>query len=99
MLNASCSSCATAVCNDDPFCCDTEWDNTCIDGADALCGGICYGGTSCAHDECAQGVALNANCSNCAWAVCDFDSFCCDTEWDSYCVDAAGEEPYCNYCN
>jgi hypothetical protein len=98
MLDASCSSCATAVCNDDPYCCNTEWDNTCIDGADALCGGICYGGSGCAHDECVEGVALNASCSACAQAVCAVDSFCCDDEWDVYCVDTAEQEADCNYC-
>lgn len=32
-LVSSCSPCATKVCADDPFCCSTEWDSWCVDGA------------------------------------------------------------------
>lgn len=97
-LEPSCSACVADVCNADPYCCDTAWDNTCIDGVNDLCGGICGGGSSCAHDECVEGAALNPSCSACAQAVCDGDSFCCATEWDSYCVDDAYTLPECNYC-
>ena len=40
-LNASCSSCATDVCNQDSYCCNYAWDSICTDMADSLCGG-CY---------------------------------------------------------
>jgi hypothetical protein len=30
-------ACCQAVCTEDPFCCDTNWDQTCVDDAAALC--------------------------------------------------------------
>ncbi len=45
--------------------------------------------TTCGHDVCQLGGALQSGCSPCATVVCDNDSFCCTTEWDSACVDAA----------
>ena len=45
--------------------------------------------TTCSHDVCDLGGPLQSSCSPCATVVCDSDSFCCTTEWDSACVDAA----------
>jgi hypothetical protein len=33
--------CCAAVCLDDPFCCDVEWDQTCADEAAEICPGLC----------------------------------------------------------
>lgn len=44
------------------------------------------GGSSCAHDPCAVGVALDDGCSACVSAICDADSFCCAGTWDDICV-------------
>jgi hypothetical protein len=41
-------ACTAAVCADDPFCCDVEWDQICADAAFILCPVLC-GGT-CAAD-------------------------------------------------
>lgn len=51
---------------------------------------------SCAHSECEEGVALEASCSECAFQVCEGDEFCCSTEWDVYCTEAAAAVPACN---
>jgi hypothetical protein len=51
------------------------------------CNPFCAGG--CAHSECDTGPPLDSTCSACAAAICAADSFCCDTDWDSLCVDAA----------
>ena len=40
----------------------------------------------CAHPLTQQGLALNASCSSCVTTVCNTDSFCCNSEWDEYCV-------------
>ncbi len=93
-LEADCSSCVSDVCDYDPFCCASSWDGTCIDEADEICGGICGGGGGgfgCAHDECVQGGPLEYGCSDCATAVCDYDSVCCDSTWDDVCVDEASQ--------
>jgi hypothetical protein len=89
-LDPACDTCVTDVCNIDSFCCEVEWDQLCIDLAVATCGIDCGGGT-CEHDLCDVGGPLDPACDPCAGAVCDFDSFCCETEWDSVCVGEAEE--------
>lgn len=46
----------------------------------------CPGSTTCAHDVCTQGEALDPNCHACVAAVCAADPICCDTQWDGICV-------------
>lgn len=53
-------------------------------------------GSTCVHDECAEGEALEASCSPCATAVCAQDNWCCDTEWDNLCVDIAASKADCS---
>jgi titin len=50
------------------------------------------GGTAsnCAHDKCDPGPAdlpLVATCDPCVNEVCAADPYCCDTDWDSFCVE------------
>jgi hypothetical protein len=93
-LFSGCSSCAATVCNEDSFCCSTEWDDVCVDEAEYYCGKSCGGGgSSCTHDECVSGAALANGCSSCVSTVCGIDSYCCSTSWDSTCVGEA--EDYC----
>jgi hypothetical protein len=94
-LNSDCSSCASVVCNIDPYCCSTNWDDTCIQEAAQYCNKCESSGSgSCAHDVCATGGALTPSCSACSSAVCNADSYCCNNTWDDQCVDEA--EYYCN---
>jgi hypothetical protein len=95
-LSTSCSNCTKAVCGYDPYCCSNSWDQTCVNEAmkDAACSTACSGG--CAHDECSTGGPLSKTCSACATAVCNADSFCCSTNWDSLCVDAAKKTAGCS---
>ncbi len=37
-LEAECNTCATTVCQQDPYCCDTAWDDLCVDLAQQQCG-------------------------------------------------------------
>jgi len=101
-LNAGCDQCVKAVCDADPYCCNTYWDSLCVGGAENLCGS-CQDSTTpdpqpalCAHSECEQGVKLAVDCSDCANDVCTADPYCCNTEWDSLCVDQA--EDLCPKC-
>jgi hypothetical protein len=48
-------------------------------------------GSMCAHSECVTGDPLANDCSSCATAVCNNDSFCCNTAWDSNCVKETGQ--------
>jgi len=43
-------------------------------------------GTSCAHSKCEIGDVVDPICDTCVAAVCAYDSYCCDTMWDSLCV-------------
>jgi hypothetical protein len=43
-------------------------------------------GTSCGHSKCEVGAVVDPVCDTCVAAVCDYDSYCCDTMWDSLCV-------------
>ena len=43
-------------------------------------------GTSCEHSKCEIGDVVDPICDTCVGAVCAFDSYCCDTMWDSLCV-------------
>ncbi len=80
------TDCCETVCAGDAFCCDTEWDNLCVEDAFLLCGncggldaGSCYvaNGTPGCSDE------------DCCTLVCADDPFCCNTQWDSLCAGSA----------
>lgn len=43
-LESTCGGCATAVCAEDEYCCDVEWDDVCVDEAKAICSLDCGGG-------------------------------------------------------
>ncbi|HWB74174.1 MAG TPA: hypothetical protein VG755_04445, partial [Nannocystaceae bacterium] len=93
-LDETCSSCTSAVCSADPFCCQTEWDDVCVGEVATECGEDCGGGGGgCIHDECEQGGPLTSACSSCADTVCGVDDFCCTTDWDATCVQEADD--YC----
>jgi hypothetical protein len=82
-LDPGCDTCVAAVCEVDDFCCTVFWDRVCVQEAEALCGVSCQG---CAHDACAVGEPLAADCDPCVQQVCDGDPYCCTTAWDSRCV-------------
>ncbi|MCA9291071.1 MAG: hypothetical protein KDA25_08080, partial [Phycisphaerales bacterium] len=82
--------CCQTVCAVDPFCCDTEWDQICADEAADLCGG--GGGDACGKGAGPCGQANGTpGCDDiaCCELICSQDPFCCDTEWDQICADAA----------
>lgn len=80
------------ICDQDPYCCNNDWDNICVDevfdiGNSKVC--AASQGT-CAHTLCVIGVALAANCDasfgDCVDQICAVDSYCCNNNWDSVCV-------------
>jgi hypothetical protein len=52
---------------------------------------VASGGTlevrSCGHSLCTTGPHFEAACHDCVASICAVDSFCCEEEWDSLCVD------------
>jgi hypothetical protein len=69
--------CCATVCGVDPFCCDKEWDQICVDQANDFCAqcgdtaSSCYGehaGTGCADESCCALVtAADGGCGNVSW--------------------------------
>jgi len=51
----------------------------------------------CVHDVCAAGTFMKRGCDACVTKICGVDPFCCDTSWDSLCVDQA--KSGCGKCN
>lgn len=93
-------ACADATCALDSFCCDTQWDQTCVDVAAstsececAPIGGSEGGGTG---DCCEPHESTGCEDQACEDAICDLDPFCCDDQWDDVCTDAAFEDGACD---
>jgi len=83
-----CSShlCCQVVCAADPFCCSDSWDNFCVSTANqicATCGG--EGAGPCYYETTTPSCGDPACCE----AVCAADPFCCENNWDQYCVRGA----------
>ena len=99
--NGGCSdaACCSAVCANDPACCDTGWDSTCVfeselycaSGPPVQCGLPTQG--SCTIQHGTPGCN-NAPCCN---TVCSLDPSCCTGPWDQICVEIAIS--YCNGCS
>jgi hypothetical protein len=87
-LDPACDPCATTVCAEDSFCCESEWDDVCVGEAEQLCGLDC-GIEDCSHDLCSVGEPLAPTCDPCVEAVCASNAECCTTSWDQECVDQA----------
>ncbi len=84
--------CCEAICAADPFCCEVEWDGICADAANEQCGG--GGDPACGEGAGPCGEPNGTpGCDdvNCCETVCANDPFCCDTEWDQICADAAAK--------
>jgi hypothetical protein len=79
-------ACCNEVCTLSPDCCDSTWDQFCVDVATKLCADIpCpdQGGCFDVHDGTG---CIDESCCN---FTCLFDPFCCVGQWDSWCVDQA----------
>ena len=82
------AACCSAVCAVDPFCCSVQWDSICANEAVSLCNGCGSPGSGSCF---AAHPTLGCDIGSCCTTVCNADSFCCQTEWDSICVDEAIE--------
>ena len=72
------STCCDLVCDDDDYCCNVEWDSSCVDSAWALCGGPTNFGACCVEGNC-TGTVMEAECDgiwfqgmNCSMINCEF---------------------------
>jgi hypothetical protein len=78
----------------------------CAGGASEGIGGEGQGGSSssggaeppapeCPHDACETGAAMSPECDACIAEVCATDSFCCEGNYDAFCVEIAASVPAC----
>ena len=101
-LVATCDPCVQKICAADSFCCSTSWDSVCVGEVKSVCGQTCggtdagtdagndAGGSTCSHSECSTGAKLVKTCDACVTKICNADSFCCNSTWDSICVSEVG---------
>jgi hypothetical protein len=84
------AACCKTVCAADPFCCKVEWDEVCAQSALEVCGVCGIGcGVPTAGSCCTPHATPSCADALCCEAICSLDGFCCDTEWDQLCADAA----------
>lgn len=89
-------ACESLICAADPFCCDTEWDQICADAAITNCK-VCDGTPPPPPSDCCSANGTpGCDDPDCQTLICNADPFCCDTEWDGLCADAANDN--CAVC-
>jgi hypothetical protein len=76
-------ACCDAVCAVDSYCCNNHWDAFCVTESNDLCNSC----GSALTGSCFQTHA-KPHCDNdaCCDTICAFDTYCCNTQWDSICV-------------
>ena len=82
------ADCCQSVCEADPFCCLTNWDDVCGDAVPGTCGVLqaCVG----ARGTCdAEHDSPACNIESCCVFVCEADPLCCTDRWDEICVESA----------
>ncbi|MCH9682652.1 MAG: hypothetical protein K0V04_14550 [Deltaproteobacteria bacterium] len=87
------------VCALDAFCCSTQWDGICVDGAVNNCMLDCGGGMMPPvgmGDCCAANGSPGCELADVESCVCGVDPFCCSVDWDGLCVDVANND--CGGC-
>jgi subtilisin family serine protease len=93
-LGSGCDTCTASICDLDPYCCDTYWDNICVNEVQSICGSLTCAASqgTCGHTLCTTGATLTSGCdtppaeSSCVTSICAVDPYCCNTYWDGICV-------------
>ena len=96
------TACCDAVCGQDAFCCDVEWDGSCAAfvcdlctieccECDPECNSPCPGEGDC----CAANGSPGCDDATCCQQVCALDAFCCERQWDGICAGIATNVPAC----
>lgn len=90
------TQCCTQVCAQDAFCCQVEWDSTCVQLTYEFnsCGCKLECGDPCAYTCCEAHFGPACNDAACCTIVCASDQYCCDVSWDSVCASMAREHCY-----
>lgn len=78
--------CCETVCLIDPACCSIAWDAQCAERAVQLC---LECGSALAGSCCLPRLTPYCDDSTCCDLVCQYDPFCCSSQWDGLCVTIA----------
>lgn len=91
--NGGCSdaACCASVCEIRPSCCDTEWDQTCVELAEASCAELCQSVCPGPGDCCTVHESSGCNDAECCNVVCQAEPFCCFLGWGLDCISAADD--------
>jgi len=85
--------CCEVVCDQNPYCCEVQWDLSCALSAADLCVSIqCICGAPDAGDCFAPHAGIGCSDQQCCDRVCSIDAFCCAVSWDESCVRTVGFE-------
>ncbi|KAJ3324261.1 hypothetical protein HDV06_000300 [Boothiomyces sp. JEL0866] len=92
-LSQGCNACVDQILAADSYCSTSQWDQTCVDEVQSVCGlGDCQATTNtpvttgCKHDICVTGAFLKKGCNACADQVIASDSYCGKKSWNARCV-------------
>ncbi len=91
--------CVAAICEARPSCCaagSAGWDATCVGMVKSVCDAFCdVRPTPCEHHFCSKGSALTCT-DPCVLAVCAQEPACCETYWDTRCVELTTTTSECS---
>lgn len=82
---------AALVCAEDPYCCTTDWDTTCVRET------LCVQSTGAPATNTAG--TCDATYASCVAQICAVDSYCCNVNWDSVCEGRLPNHPQCSVIN
>jgi Zn-dependent metalloprotease len=91
-LQADDSSSVAAICAADSYCCNNNWDSICVGEARTIANSLACPESqgTCGHGICTTGGPLASGCDSgkaaCVASICAVDPFCCNNNWDVYCV-------------
>lgn len=81
--------CCRTVCDLFPECCESMWDDLCVEAAEILCGDappLC----ELAFGACDRGrTTVGCGDEGCCSLVCSLDPWCCSSQWDDVCASIA----------
>ena len=80
-------ACEACVCEIDAFCCEAAWDASCVTLCTEDCGQKCGTEPPPPDSGCQESGMPGCGGCACETCVCSDDPYCCDTSWDSLCVE------------
>lgn len=95
-----CEPCAEVVCDMDPFCCQSSWDEACVDQAVDHCGANCFGNACASCGEILEG-SPEPPCPGSEALLQEYGVCVCQTSCAAVCMQACqgnGVDEACQDC-